>query len=54
MHYFYYLKLKKKLFTIYRFDTLQIVFSFFKILPDMFRRQPRAIFRGVFKPNFLP
>jgi hypothetical protein len=29
MHYFYYLKLKK-LFTIYRFDTLQIIFSFLK------------------------
>jgi hypothetical protein len=52
MHYFYYLKLKNYL-QFYHIDILQIVFSFFLNLPDMFRRQPRAIFRGAFKPNFL-
>jgi hypothetical protein len=30
MSYFYYLKLKTTVFTIYHFDTLQIVFSFLK------------------------
>jgi hypothetical protein len=48
---FYYLKLKNYLQYIALIHyKLSLVF---KILPDMFRRQSRAIFRGVFKPNLL-
>jgi hypothetical protein len=51
MHYFYYLKLK----TIYNLSLWYTTncLQFFLSLPDMFRRLLRAIFRGIFKPNFL-